>query len=399
MVSNKSIAIVGAGVAGITTAYFLGKKGYKIRLFDPDGVAHQCSYANGGQLSVCNAEVWNTYSNISKGLKWLTQPDAPLAFRPDVWSWSKIKWIAGFIGATITNSYERNTRKTIEYSLRSRRLMKKLIKDVGIDFHHNDCGILHIYKNQKSWDKARKTLDKFKDTRWGRVIAKGNLAGKYNFYSKDVVGATLTKSDSVGDIHVFCREMQYYMEKQFDFKVFCNKIVINKELKYLSGKRDHAKTLDELKKEYDEVVICAGAYTSTLVPSLNIYPIKGYSITFEKSAAIDAPWVSILDDDAKIVASPFNNMTFRVAGTAELADWNYDIREDRIKPLVKWVKENTFMDAENYSKWACLRPMTPNMLPVIKRVDRMWINSGAGHLGWTMGMALAERLSNDLSSR
>ena len=128
MVSNKSIAIVGAGVAGITTAYFLGKKGYKIRLFDPDGVAHQCSYANGGQLSVCNAEVWNTYSNISKGLKWLTQPDAPLAFRPDVWSWSKIKWIAGFIGATITNSYERNTRKTIEYSLRSRRLMKKLIK-------------------------------------------------------------------------------------------------------------------------------------------------------------------------------------------------------------------------------------------------------------------------------
>ena len=66
---------------------------------------------------------------------------------------------------------------------------------------------------------------------------------------------------------------------------------------------------------------------------------------------------------------------------------------------LKWVKENTFMDAENYSKWACLRPMTPNMLPVIKRVDRMWVNSGAGHLGWTMGMALAERLSNDLSSR
>ena len=132
---------------------------------------------------------------------------------------------------------------------------------------------------------------------------------------------------------------------------------------------------------------------------MNIYPIKGYSITFEKSAAIDAPWVSILDDDAKIVASPFNNMTFRVAGTAELAGWNHDIREDRIQPLVNWVKENTFMDAENYSKWACLRPMTPNMLPVIKRVDRMWVNSGAGHLGWTMGMALAERLSNDLSSR
>ena len=390
MVSEKSVAIVGAGVAGITTAYFLGKKGYKIRLFDPNGVAEECSYANGGQLSVCNAEVWNSYSNIAKGIKWLTQPDAPLAFRPDVWSWSKIKWVAGFIGATLTNSYDRNTRKTIEYSLRSRRLMKKLMKETGIDFHHNDCGILHIYKNQKSWDKARRTLDRFKDTKWGRVEAKGNLAKKYNIYSKDIVGATFTKGDSVGDIHTFCKELQYYMEKKFDFKVWPNKIVKTKEIKLLSGRRDHAITLDELKKNYDEVIICAGAYTSFLVPSLNIYPIKGYSITFRGRDAEDAPFTSVLDDDAKIVASPFSNLTFRVAGTAELAEWNQDIRQDRIKPLVDWVRDNTFMDAENYTKWACLRPMTPNMLPIISKVRGMWINSGAGHLGWTMGMALAE---------
>ena len=397
MVSEKRVAIVGAGVAGITTAYFLGKKGYKIRLFDPNGVAEECSYANGGQLSVCNAEVWNSYSNIAKGIKWLTQPDAPLAFRPDVWSWSKIKWVAGFIGATLTNSYDRNTRKTIEYSLRSRRLMKKLMKETGIDFHHNDCGILHIYKNQKSWDKARRTLDRFKDTKWGRVEAKGNLAKKYNIYSKDIVGATFTKGDSVGDIHTFCKELQYYMEKKFDFKVWPNKIVKTKEIKLLSGRRDHAITLDELKKDYDEVIICAGAYTSFLVPSLNIYPIKGYSITFRGRDAEDAPFTSVLDDDAKIVASPFSNLTFRVAGTAELAEWNQDIRQDRIKPLVDWVRDNTFMDAENYTKWACLRPMTPNMLPIISKVRGMWINSGAGHLGWTMGMALAEKVTNDIS--
>ena len=396
MGSSKSVAIVGAGVAGITTAYFLGKKGYRVRLLDPNGVAEECSYANGGQLSVCNAEVWNTYSNIAKGIKWLTQPDAPLAFRPDVWSWSKIKWVAGFIGATLTNSYDRNTRKTIEYSLRSRRLMKKLMKDTGIDFHHNDCGILHIYKNQKSWDKARRTLDRFKDTKWGRVEVKGNLAKKYNIYSKDIIGATFTKGDSVGDIHTFCKELQYYMEKKFDFKVWPNKIVKTKEIKHLSGRRDHAITLDELKKDYDEVIICAGAYTSFLVPSLNIYPIKGYSITFTGREAEDGPFTSVLDDDAKIVASPFNNLTFRVAGTAELANWNHDIREDRIKPLVDWVKNNTFMDAENYTKWACLRPMTPNMLPVISKVRGMWINSGAGHLGWTMGMALAEKITKEI---
>jgi len=392
----KSVAIVGAGIAGITTAYFLGKKGYRVRLFDPNGVAEECSYANGGQLSVCNAEVWNTYSNIVKGIKWLTQPDAPLAFRPDVWSWSKIKWVAGFIGATLTNSYDRNTRKTIEYSLRSRRLMKKLMKDTGIDFYHNDCGILHIYKNQKSWDKARRTLDRFKDTKWGRVEAKGNLAKKYNIYSKDIVGATFTKGDSVGDIHAFCRHLSYYMEDNFDYRVYPNKIVRTEEEVWWSGPRDHAMSLQELKKDHDEVIICAGAYTSVLLPSLNIYPIKGYSITFRGAEAEDAPFTSILDDDAKIVASPFTNLTFRVAGTAELADWDHDIREDRIKPLVDWVHNNTFMDAEKYTRWACLRPMTPNMLPIISKVQGMWVNSGAGHLGWTMGMALAEKITKDI---
>lgn len=396
MGSSKSVAIVGAGVAGITTAYFLGKKGYRVRLFDPNGVAEECSYANGGQLSVCNAEVWNSYSNIAKGIKWLTQPDAPLAFRPDVWSWSKIKWVAGFIGATLTNSYDRNTRKTIEYSLRSRRLMKKLMKDTGIDFYHNDCGILHIYKNQKSWDKARRTLDRFKDTKWGRVEAKGDLAKKYNIYSKDIVGATFTKGDSVGDIHAFCKHLSYYMEDNFDYRVYPNKIVRTEEEVWWSGPRDHAMSLQELKKDHDEVIICAGAYTSFLVPSLNIYPIKGYSITFRGREAEDAPFTSILDDDAKIVASPFTNLTFRVAGTAELADWDHDIREDRIKPLVDWVRNNTFMDAEKYTRWACLRPMTPNMLPVISKVQGMWVNSGAGHLGWTMGMALAEKITKDI---
>ena len=103
MVSEKSVAIVGAGVAGITTAYFLGKKGYRVRLFDPNGVAEQCSYANGGQLSVCNAETWNTYSNLIKGIKWMSKNDAPLAFRNDIWSWDKFRWVVGFGGATLTN--------------------------------------------------------------------------------------------------------------------------------------------------------------------------------------------------------------------------------------------------------------------------------------------------------
>ena len=393
MVSKKSVAIVGGGIAGLTTAYFLAKKDYKITVFDPEGIATQCSYANGGQLSVCNAETWNTYSNLIKGIKWMSKNDAPLAFRNDIWSWDKFRWVVGFVGATITNSYDYNTRKTIEWSLRSRRLYKKLIKELNIDFHQKDCGILHIYKNEKSWYKAQKTLERFKDTGWGRVVKKGNLL-KYKIKTKEIVGATFTKGDSVGDIHTFCKELSNYLYNNYDYRIHVNKIVANKEIKYLSGRRDHAKTIDELKEQFDEVVVCAGAYTPFILPHLNIYPIKGYSVTYHEEH--DMPTTSILDDDAKIVASPFANNVFRVAGTAELAGWNHDIRMDRIKPLRRWVRKNTFVKDSRPENWACLRPMTPNMMPIVTKTKGVWVNSGAGHLGWTMGMALAEKVTNDI---
>ena len=393
MVSKKSVAIVGGGIAGLTTAYFLAKKDYKITVFDPEGIATQCSYANGGQLSVCNAETWNTYSNLIKGIKWMSRNDAPLAFRNDIWSWDKFRWVVGFVGATLTNSYDYNTRKTIEWSLRSRRLYKKLIKELNIDFHQKDCGILHIYKNEKSWYKAQKTLERFKDTGWGRVVKKGNLL-KYKIKTKEIVGATFTKGDSVGDIHTFCKELSNYLYNNYDYRIHVNKIVANKEIKYLSGKRDHAKTINELKEEFDEVVVCAGAYTPFILPHLNIYPIKGYSVTYHEEH--DMPTTSILDDDAKIVASPFANNVFRVAGTAELAGWNHDIRMDRIKPLRRWVRKNTFVKDSRPENWACLRPMTPNMMPIVTKTKGVWVNSGAGHLGWTMGMALAEKVTNGI---
>ena len=391
--ASKSIAIVGGGIAGVTTAYFLARKNYRVRLFDPNGIAYQCSYANGGQLSVCNAEVWNTYSNIAKGIKWINKTDAPLAFRMDHWSWQKIRWIAGFIGATLTNSYDHNTRRTIQWSLRSRKLYKRLISELNLDFNQKDCGILHIYKNQKSWYKAQKTLERFKTSGWGRVVKKGNLL-KYNIKTKSIVGATFTKGDSVGDIHKFCNQISNYLYHNWDYSVNVNTIVLTEEEKYWSPKRAHAKTLRELKKEYDEVVICAGAYTSALLPGLNIYPIKGYSVSYRYDDAM--PTTSILDDDAKIVASPFSNNVFRVAGTAELAGYDHDIRLDRIKPLRRWVRNNTFVEDTRPEMWACLRPMTPNMLPIASKYKDVWVNSGAGHLGWTMGMALAEKIAKEI---
>ncbi len=159
--------------------------------------------------------------------------------------------------------------------------------------------------------------------------------------------------------------------------------------------------IDDLTSLYDHVVVAAGVGSVELAKevgdSLPIYPVKGYSITINvnNEDLRYLPRVSLLDDQAKIVTSTLGNR-FRVAGTAELAGENYDIRRDRIQPLLWWVHENfPKIRINDYSSWACLRPMTPNMLPVVqqsKKNPKVFYHTGHGHLGWTLSPATAKEL-------
>jgi len=150
------------------------------------------------------------------------------------------------------------------------------------------------------------------------------------------------------------------------------------------------------------VVLCAGvesAKLSRLIKDpLDIYPVKGYSITIDVGDSDNSPAVSLLDDEAKIVSSRLGNR-FRIAGTAEINGYNYDIRKDRVDPLISWVKNNfDGISTEHVIPWAGLRPMTPNMLPVVRRskVPNIWYNTGHGHLGWTLGAATAETIAENI---
>jgi len=379
----KNIAIVGTGVAGLTTAYFLAKRGYEIDLFDRNkSVASECSYANGGQISVCNAEVWNTWDNVVHGLGWLRKADAPLSLRLDILGWSKIKWLANFLGTTALGKYEKNTRKIIEYSLRSRELFLELENDINIKYDQQYCGIAHVYSNGASYRHALENNKKFVDTGWNvQDIDVDKIEG---IKTKNIVGATFAPDDWVGDINLFCNELMYHLQSNYPVSKYKNNVT-RKQTKEAGNIG-----LDTLQRDYDEVVVAAGADTARLVSGTGIIPVKGYSITIKDTEAL-APKYSILDDEKKIVSSTFGNK-LRVAGTAELAGYNTRIREDRLWPLLKWTKNTTYVEPENYTSWACLRPMTPNMLPIVKKVGKVWVNSGAGHLGWTMGMALAERI-------
>lgn len=381
------VAVVGAGIAGITAAYYLAKEGFEVTVYEEERYpAMRTSFANGGQVSVSNSEVWTTWANVYKGIKWMFTKDAPLLFSPS-FEWDKIAWMTKFLLATASNQYERNTAITIKIGLEARLLYNQIIEEEGITFDQSNCGILHFYKDKKYFEAAKKAKNIYErhGVEWDILLpSQVKILAPQLDHNKDIIGGAWTKSDWTGDIHIFCMKLSEILKTKYNVKFIHNK------------KIEH---YDQVSL-YDRVIIANGVGATKLARTvgdkLPIYPVKGYSITINTPDGANLPSISLLDDQAKIVTSTLGNR-FRVAGTAELAGENYDIRRDRIVPLLNWVETNfPDIDSSDYHSWACLRPMTPDMIPIVGRSKsnkKVLYHTGHGHLGWTLSPATAKKIA------
>lgn len=387
------IAVIGAGITGVTTAYELNRRGFDVALFDRQRyAAMETSFANGGQLSASNAETWTHWGTVLKGLKWMMKADAPLLVNPRP-EWRKIKWMAAFM-AQIPN-YRANTVETVRLALQARAALFETAAREGIDFDHVQKGILHFYADRHEFAHARRVNEILAEGGLTRREVPGAMLREIEpALTGDFVGGFFTDSDSTGDIHKFTMGLADAAKRNGVEMRFCEGV---------AGAAQDAGgvtlTTEKAVERFDAVVLCAGVRSPHIAEglgeSVNIYPVKGYSITVNLPDAASrkaAPWVSLLDDKAKIVASRLGEDRFRVAGTAEFNGENRDIRADRIRPLVAWC-ERYFpeMSTESVVPWAGLRPMTPSMLPKLGkgRSDRVFFNTGHGHLGWTLSSATA----------
>jgi D-amino-acid dehydrogenase len=407
----KHIAVIGAGITGVTTAYALLDRGYAVTVFDQHRYAGmETSFANGGQLSASNAEVWNKFSTILQGLKWMMRRDAPLLMNP-LPSWHKYSWMAEFVANIL--HYEKNTIDTVKLAIEARKHMFAMAERENIPFDLEQRGILHFYRDKAGFEKATKVNDLLNrgglDRRPVTVeeIRKIEPTLKGSYY-----GGFFTPSDSTGDIHKFTRGLAdacrrrgakfYYDTEVEDIKANGN----GYQIRWLPVTRDDggADVEQWTPIEVDGVVICAGTasrrFASALGDRLNIYPVKGYSITvhlYTPESQQAAPMVSILDDATKIVTSRLGSDRFRVAGTAEFNGFNRDIRHDRIKPLVDWTREQfPGVATDRVVAWSGLRPMMPGMLPRVGPGKRpgIFYNTGHGHLGWTLSAATAQLVAD-----
>ena len=404
------LAIIGAGITGVTTAFKLLERGFEVTLFDRQRyAAMETSYANGGQLSASNAEVWNSWSTVVKGLGWLFRRDAPLSLNLSP-SWHKYAWLAEFVGNI--PHYRRNTIATTRLAIEARAHLLAMARIAGIDFDLEQRGILHIYHDAGDFERAARAnalLEQGGLTRSAvssaeiRAIEPA-LAGPYH-------GGFFTPSDFTGDIHKFTRGLLAYCER------IGLRFVADASIASISAATDgvelgwHRVTSDAADQDaetghFDGVVICAGIESRSLAAQLgdrvNIYPVKGYSITVELEDDDNqraAPWVSLLDDKAKIVTSRLGARRFRVAGTAEFNGANRDIRADRIEPLIAWTRQQfPKLNTSRVVPWCGLRPMMPDMMPRVGPGKRrgVFYNTGHGHLGWTLSAATAEIVADQI---
>lgn len=397
--SSPRIAVIGAGIAGISAAYWLARKGASVTIYDQERYpAMRTSYANGSQLSVCNSGVWNTWPLIIKGLKWMLRKDAPLYIspRPDL---AKLSWLMRFINVAAQGNANDNTVETIRLALSGRAAVDEIEAEEGIAFNRVRRGILHVYTDYASFSSAvaMRSIMETAGCEWTPVPPHQCRVMEPSI-SPDmpICGGIFTESDSTGDMHAFAVGLASTMERKYGCAMATG-VVVN------TLRREGNGVLVN-NDRYDHVVVAAGVDTPRLARLAGdrhcIYPVKGYSITIDLRTSADraaAPMVSLLDEDAKIVCSRLGEDRLRVAGTAELSGHNRDIRMHRIKPLLDWTARwFPGVSTRTYRPWAGLRPMTPNMLPIVGpgSTDGIWYHAGHGHLGWTIAPGTGRTLAN-----
>ncbi|WOE42980.1 D-amino acid dehydrogenase [Acinetobacter chinensis] len=407
------VVVIGSGITGVTSAYELAQLGYQVTVIDKHLFpAMETSFANGGQLSACNAEVWNQKSTVLKGIKWMSRKDAPLLLNPS-FDLHKYAWLMEFLGNI--KHYQSNTHETVRLALLARERLFSIAEQEGIDFNLEKKGILHFYHTEQDYAVATSVnnmlcdggLERYAVTPEEMKSIEPTLTGEY-------YGGFYCPGDATGDIHKFTTGLAKATEK-YGVKYLFGMEVVDVQhhskgvtIQYrasMENMQSGAAAFEEL--QADAVVVCGGVGSYELANKLgdrvNVYPVKGYSITVQlddERSIKGAPWVSLLDESAKIVTSRLGENRFRVAGTAEFNGYNRDIRSDRIQPLIDWVNKNFDISTEHSVPWAGLRPMMPNMMPVVRRGkrERVFYNTGHGHLGWTLSAATAVMISQEVAS-
>jgi D-amino-acid dehydrogenase len=400
--------VLGAGVVGINSAYWLARAGKSVCVIDRQPAAGlETSFANGGQISVSHAEPWANPSAPLKVMKWLFDGNAPLLFRPrmDIHQWL---WIARFMVDCLPHRADRHTTEIVKLATASRTLLRQIRDRERLDYDQRSLGILHFYRDDREFEAAIRVAELMcKHGCDRRVIPRDEVLQIEPAFAdrRDaIVGATYTAEDESGDAMKYTQSLAEVCARMGVTFLYSSDVVAL-DADRAAGKINSIQVRSPAGYRTisgRDVVVSLGCYSAQFLRrygvSLSIYPAKGYSVTIPVEANSRAPFVSLTDDQYKLVYSRLGER-LRVAGTAELSGYALDLNRARCQAILDNIR-NLFPHAGDFDKatfWTGLRPTTPSNLPYLGRTRayrNLWLNTGHGTLGWTLGAGSGKKISD-----
>jgi len=405
------IIVLGAGVIGVTSAWYLAKAGHEVTVLERNaGAARETSFGNGAQISVSHAEPWANPSAPWKMLSWLGKEDAPLLFRlradPAQWSWG-----LHFLRECSAARSLHNMSQLVRLGTYSRDCLQALRAETGIEYDHRTDGILHYYTRAKEFDAAQEPARVMRELGCERRVIDADEAVRIEpalaHLRPQIVGATYTSADESGDAYRFTTGLAQRCAAQ---GVRFRHGVRVQRLHAEGGRMTGVEFADETGayqiESADAYVLALGSFSREIAQSvgvrLDVYPVKGYSLTLPILAADKAPKVSLTDDEYKVVFSRLGDR-LRVAGTAEFNGFSMTLNRVRCEALVARTLEvfPGVADPAQASFWTGLRPATPGNLPYIgaSAVRGLYLNTGHGTLGWTHGCGSGHAIAEIIDGR
>jgi D-amino-acid dehydrogenase len=400
------ILILGGGVVGVTSAYYLVKAGHEVVVVDRQTSAGmETSFANAGQISPGYSAPWAAPGIPIKALKWLMMRHRPLVMWPR-FDTQLYGWLAQMLANCTHDAYRRNKRRMVRLAEYSRDVLRDLRTETGITYDDRQRGTLQLFRTQKQLDHVTDdtaVLDEYAVPyevldRAACIAAEPALGRVQNRF----VGGLRLPGDETGDAHQFTQGLAAIaagLGVVFRYGLTVERLVA--EGRHVKGVVTSAGMLTA-----DLYVVAMGSYSPRLVRSLGldlpVYPVKGYSLTLPIKDETGAPVSTVMDETFKVAITRFKDR-IRVGGTAELAGFSSTLRQPRRATLARSVTD-MFPDGGDLSQatfWTGLRPMTPDGTPIIGRTGfaNLYTNTGHGTLGWTMACGSARVLTDIVSGR